>query len=148
MVQPIGIEPMTSAFAGLRSNPTELRLHVLRASWQTVEVDTLLVYHRLRNKVFLLSFEEESALVYYAKLHQRRNVFGGEFLFGKVIFVFVVTRTALKARVVASLGTFVAHVHASGTLLVFGKFTGSSLLLYNVRREAVFICHTRVREGF
>lgn len=27
MVQSIGLEPMTSSFAGRRSNPTELRLH-------------------------------------------------------------------------------------------------------------------------
>lgn len=30
MVQPTGLEPVTSSFAGRRSNPTELRLHDFR----------------------------------------------------------------------------------------------------------------------
>lgn len=31
MVQPTGLEPVTSSFAGRRSNPTELRLHIMLA---------------------------------------------------------------------------------------------------------------------
>ncbi len=43
MVQPTGLEPVTSSFAGRRSNPTELRLH-----------DADFIEYRAKAKVIML----------------------------------------------------------------------------------------------
>jgi hypothetical protein len=78
MVQPTGLEPVTSSFAGRRSNPTELRLHIFRmcglyvffgkckrklASRHSIEVKSFEIRHRFCEEVFLFSFSEESSLV-------------------------------------------------------------------------------------
>ncbi len=39
MVQPTGLEPVTSSFAGRRSNPTELRLHIVSSTGNIAKTD-------------------------------------------------------------------------------------------------------------
>mgnify|MGYP000007543844 CR=1 FL=1 len=78
MVQPTGLEPVTSSFAGRRSNPTELRLHIFRmwglyvffgkckgklTPWHSIEIESLEIRHRFCEEIFLFSFSEESSLV-------------------------------------------------------------------------------------
>ncbi len=107
MVQPTGLEPVTSSFAGRRSNPTELRLHIFLddaivcifgkmqgqisifylAPWHSVEVKSLKIRHRFSEEVLFLSFFEESSLIDDAEFNQGISIFCWEFFLRKCFFI-------------------------------------------------------------
>ena len=102
MVQPTGLEPVTSSFAGRRSNPTELRLHILDdaivsifykmqvqlvASGHTVVIKSLEIGHGFGEKILFFAFSEESSLVDDPEFDECICIFGWEFFLRECLLI-------------------------------------------------------------
>ena len=119
MVQSTGLEPVTSSFAGRRSNPTELRLHMfldagivcifeklqgeniisLLASWHPVEVESFEIRHRFGDIVFFLSFFEKSTFIDDSHLNELIDIFCWELFLRECFFVLIVSSSFLVREI-------------------------------------------------
>ena len=129
MVQPTGLEPVTSSFAGRRSNPTELRLHIfwmsglylffakckrkmkhwiasylamteqLITSRHPIKIKSLKIGHRFGEKVFLFPFFEEASFVDDPESDKCICIFTGKFFLRKRFLVLHISGSLLVRHI-------------------------------------------------
>ena len=154
VVQPTGLEPVTSSFAGRRSNPTELRLHKsiakcesLSASGHSIEIKSLLIDHRFRNVIFLLSLEEKSTFIDDTHIDETFYLLSREFLFRERLFILQVSDTPLIAHIRTELLIFIPSKNCHRLLFPFCETTSCGLFFYDRCFESVTICHEKNWSG-
>ena len=137
MVQPAGLEPATSSFAGRRSNPTELWLRTVLAhciiflrksnlfsrdlatARHSVEVETFLVDHGMGDIVFLFSFSEESSFVDDPEFYELIEILGRKFLLWKCLFVLVVSSAFLIGEIESGFFILISSIDKHSAFLPF-----------------------------
>lgn len=160
MVQPAGLEPATSSFAGRRSNPTELWLHIFSecldciyfseiartnrlflASWHTIKIKSLEIRHWFCEKVFLFSFFKKSSLINNTHLYELICIFCWEFFLWKCFFVLIISSSFFVWEIESRLFIFIPSIHKCRFLFPFWEFTRCRLFLYETCGESMRIGH-------
>ena len=137
MVQPAGLEPATSSFAGRRSNPTELWLRTVLAhciiflrksnlfsrdlatARHSIEVETFLVDHGMGDIVFLLPFSEESSFVDDPEFYELIEILGRKFLLRKCFLILEISGTSLVGEIEPGFFVLISRIDKHSTLLPF-----------------------------
>ena len=161
MVQPTGLEPVTSSFAGRRSNPTELRLqiigwfygilwnfkflfqNILITSWHTIEIKSFQVNHRFCNIIFLFSLLEKSSFIEYSLFDKCIDIFCRELFLRKSFLILHVSSSLFIGKIKARLFIFISCIDKCRLFLSFRKLSCSCLFFYESCRESVTVCHEK-----
>ena len=165
MVQPAGFEPATSSFAGRHSNPTELRLHMflndgivcifeklqgenkisLLASWHTIKIKSLEVYHWFGNIIFLLSFFKKSSFINDSHLNQLIDIFCWKLFLWEGFLILHISSSFFVWEIESRLLIFVSSINEHRFFLSFWKLSSGCLFFYETCWESMRIGHVLFR---
>lgn len=107
-----------------------------------IEIQPLLVDHRLRVKILLLSFLEESSLINYPCFEKSRKALWDEFFLGPVLLIFEIMLPFFKWLITPGLPIFTSHKNLKGSFFdILRKTTSLCLSFDDWSFESVFICH-------
>ncbi len=159
MVQPAGLEPATSSFAGRRSNPTELWLRNVLAhciiflrksnlfSWDlatprhSIEIETFLIHHGMGDIVLLFPFSEESSFVDDSEFYELIEILGRKFLLWECFLILEISGTSLVREIESGFLILISRIDNHSPFLPFRELTSRCLFFDDAGFETVGIGH-------
>ena len=123
------------------------KCEILSASGHSIEIKSLLIDHRFRNVIFLLSLEEKSTLIDDTHIDETFYLLSREFLFRERLFILQVSDTPLIAHIRTELLIFIPSKNCHRLLFPFCETTSCGLFFYDRCFESVTICHEKNWSG-